>query len=650
MTVAEHKKLVQERKARSLTWKIIHAFGSLKLALFLIATIALACAVATFIEAELSTKVAHAYIYSAPWFSAWLGLFMINLIAVTLTRWPWLPKHLGFVITHYGIVVLLIGAMIGAKLGFEGNVTLTKGETKDKLIARETVLYVQTLNDWAMTSFDPEATRPREDRPRRFAVQGSRAEVVVDRFAPGLEKVETIEPAPEENAPAGVALRFRSPRLQQEVEVGLLAAAGNDTHDFFGMTEVQLVSGFEPTQGTPTRRPVRWQEAHMAIESAPGAPTFHVEEGERSGFTPIVEVGKSGHLLHIVAPDGGRVSFRLLDIVGKVVEVPSARVEVLNVWPDFDMEDGKPISRSEEMRNVAALVRLSGDEITVINPKAGLALELDGSTVEEGAVRYRFLRDGSQGAEGALRSGEVIATGWADWTVEVVRAHPKARKRAEWRERADFDPRDPKVAPGIRARLRVLGEGEGEPAWIGSGSHVFLNHGNHVVRTGFGNRLVPLDFKLTLESFEVPRLPGTDKPANFISTIRFEDPKTGQSHVGVAKMNHPASFPSGLWGQISGQTFKFSQAQWNPENLDETTLQVLYDPGWLAKWIGSLMICVGIGVMFYLRPAQKSPSAEGAAAESDRALSQGHSQRPSSAVSTESQLTVGLSSHPSIPS
>ncbi len=34
----------------------------------------------------------------------------------------------------------------------------------------------------------------------------------------------------------------------------------------------------------------------------------------------------------------------------------------------------------------------------------------------------------------------------------------------------------------------------------------------------------------------------------------------------------------------------------------QTTLQVLYDPGWLLKWLGSLGICVGIAIMFYWKP------------------------------------------------
>jgi hypothetical protein len=41
------------------------------------------------------------------------------------------------------------------------------------------------------------------------------------------------------------------------------------------------------------------------------------------------------------------------------------------------------------------------------------------------------------------------------------------------------------------------------------------------------------------------------------------------------------------------------------DRFASTTLQVLYDPGWLLKWVGSLAICIGITIMFYFKPKPK---------------------------------------------
>jgi len=50
-----------------------------------------------------------------------------------------------------------------------------------------------------------------------------------------------------------------------------------------------------------------------------------------------------------------------------------------------------------------------------------------------------------------------------------------------------------------------------------------------------------------------------------------------------------------------------SQASWNPENLGQSTIQILRDPGWLLKWIGSLLIVSGIFMLFYLKGFRRPP-------------------------------------------
>jgi hypothetical protein len=57
-------------------------------------------------------------------------------------------------------------------------------------------------------------------------------------------------------------------------------------------------------------------------------------------------------------------------------------------------------------------------------------------------------------------------------------------------------------------------------------------------------------------------------------------------------------------------TYKISQASWNPDNLDQSSVQILRDPGWLLKWIGSLLVVIGVFMMFYLQPYRKQTEGE----------------------------------------
>ena len=129
-----------------------------------------------------------------------------------------------------------------------------------------------------------------------------------------------------------------------------------------------------------------------------------------------------------------------------------------------------------------------------------------------------------------------------------------------------------------------------------------LTLAENLVRVGYGLELRPIPFSIALSDFQVPRDEGSETPSDFQATVLMRNTKTGEEKSGLIRMNHPASYPGGLLANMTGLNYKFSQAEWNPRDLKETTLQVLYDPGWFFKWTGSLAICLGIATMFYIRP------------------------------------------------
>jgi hypothetical protein len=87
--------------------------ASLRLALLLLAVIIIADAAGTIYESEFSAEVARAYIYEAWWFNIWLLILCVNLASVAISRRPWKRRHIGFLLTHFGIITLLVGAVVG---------------------------------------------------------------------------------------------------------------------------------------------------------------------------------------------------------------------------------------------------------------------------------------------------------------------------------------------------------------------------------------------------------------------------------------------------------------------------------------------------------------------------------------------------------
>lgn len=596
LTAVQRKNLVRERCARSPVWRIIHWLGSLQLALILLATIAIACAIATFAESGFSTKIAQAYIYKAPWFVVWLIVLCINLFAVTLTRWPWERKHTGFITTHYGIITLLAGAMIGLHSGFEGNVTLRKDAPPvTRVTTNRSIIQVQSPADsyLYLKSFDAEVSRPSESRTRRFPVPGTDLTIIADAYAPALEKVPRLVPSDTPGSASGAHLRLSSPVTGGKIDVPLVLENGQPAdHDFFGMATIRIVPRLEPA-ATPVTSETRMVFAKFAPVADPTSTTSPVG----------VRLSEDGSRISIFGPDGNGATYDREDLIGSAISEAGATVVVEKYWPHFAMKDGQPVSLSNEPQNPAILVRIGAAPQAT---EKGLRMEL----ANEGeAIRYRLLRDGFPTAEGTARPGESFRLGWADWSAELISTSPSSVIAEEIVPVNEPDPLSTEVPlPGFRAHLASPDGNRGPSRWVPSGEITSLTDGKKVVRLGYGLETKPLPFSIRFVSFDVPRDEGTDTPADFRATVEFRDAQSGETKSGVARMNSPASFPGTLAANLTGINYKFSQAEWNPRNLDETTLQVLYDPGWLLKWIGSLGICAGIFIQFYLTPRSRTPA------------------------------------------
>lgn len=590
MTAVERKRLVEERKARSPLWRVIHWLGSLQLALVLFVTIAIACAIATVAESEFNAKIAQAYIYKAPWFILWLTVLCVNLFAVTLTRWPWEKKHTGFIITHYGIIILLIGAMIGLKTGFEGNVTLHKDKPPvRKITVNRSIIQVESPNDTALyvMPFDASTSRLSEKRPRTFEVPRTDLKIIADAFSDNLIKEETLVPA--EDRQPGVALRLVSSRMGQKMDFPfVLDPNAPQDRDLSGLATIRFQKDLPP----PAR------PGNTETQMVFGKFASVVQGSKPTGIQ--VFLSADGSKITIAPPDSASATYLREEVMKKPIPTLGATVTIEDYWPDFEMRDGKPATKSDQPLNPAALVRVQPASADPAEKKPTLLVAPDTD-----GIRYQLLRDGATLAAGRAKAGESFATGWADWTAQVIAFYPEANIITKMVPGPPL-PKGDHGVPGFRARLVSPERQDTEKRWVPSGEITSLTDGLNVVRIGYGLELRPVPFSIRLVNFEVPRYEGTDMPSNYIASVEFKEDGTGFTKNGTARMNHPASFPGTLFANLTGINYKFSQAEWNPRDLKETTLQVLYDPGWLLKWIGSLAICVGITIMFYGKPKTRT--------------------------------------------
>ena len=196
-----------------------------------------------------------------------------------------------------------------------------------------------------------------------------------------------------------------------------------------------------------------------------------------------------------------------------------------------------------------------------------------------------------------------LVTGWADWQLVTDKSMAHAE---QW---MDFTPMSAEASAGTRElpdglRVRIQQNGESFEQWVPAGWQITVPTSPQETQIAYGWKTIPLPIGLELTAFEVKRNEGSDSPAGFKSTLRVATAE-GDSATGQCWMNNPFSYPGVWWRTWTGLTYKVSQASWNPENLSQSTVQILRDPGWFFKWTGSLLIVSGVFMMFYLRPYRK---------------------------------------------
>ena len=629
---------------------VFEFFASLKLAVVLLAVLIVAAIAGTIYESNFDTKVARAYVYGAPWFNLWLILLGANLAVSALSRWPWRKHHLAFLITHLGIITLLIGSLIGRTWGIEGTITLFKGESPtNQLLADQRQLRVHDV-DGIVKAYPAEFLHhpPTPRRPRNLGRLASGARLQIVDYATAIEGKLNPRPLVEGGAPA-LHFTISTAMMNQRLESWLLADDPQHGNFSMGLANIEFKRGAAPTSGSSTRLrdvpagqasendSVDLEESIFAFSKAPEEQIGRVAKGGSTGAKVRLEPPQNGNKERvIISLNGKEAGFDVVENLGRNVEIHGTpfTLQIENYWPDFRIQDGKPSSVTDQPNNPAVLVTIRGKGVpateTTSNPH-GTNTEFNATggppampqsgadalnhltlfVADNGAITYEGASRKNGKSSGKIDINEPLATGWADWQLVVDKAMPHAGQWMDFTpvkaEKTSTPPAGANLPDGVRVRIQQ--NGDTFEQWVPGGWQITVPTSPNETMITYGWKIVALPIGLELLDFEVKRNEGSESPAGFKSTLRVVT-ADGETATGSCWMNNPFSYPGAWWRTWTGFTYKISQASWNPENLAQSTVQILRDPGWLLKWIGSLLVVIGVFMMFYLQPYRKQTEGE----------------------------------------
>ncbi len=310
--------------------RVVRKLASLKLAVVIILMIATVTAWGTIVEAQYDAEAAKKIVYSSIWMLIPMLMLVVTLTAVMIDRWPWKPRHLGFILAHIGIIILLLGSVITQKFGVDGSVTVGIGEKSKEITSGETDLSVYVAGpDAIFTSIYGREVdffkHPAQDEPLSIPIPQGDIKIVESlKYAMREQKFVVAD-----DPSAGAALRFQIQNPNVNMTEWMLQRTKDqaETKDL-GPAQVIVVPNFPRDFGGRNAILLRPHDGEKVEYNIHSARTGTVKKGFVSAGETI-ETGWMGlqfRLLKYMPKAKEEITYRGVD-KPTVLTVPALKIE-----------------------------------------------------------------------------------------------------------------------------------------------------------------------------------------------------------------------------------------------------------------------------------------------------------------------------------
>ncbi|MDX1386067.1 MAG: cytochrome c biogenesis protein ResB, partial [bacterium] len=324
--------------------------------------------------------------------------------------------------------------------------------------------------------------------------------------------------------------------------------------------------------------------------------------------------------------------FPLKTALGQEIPYRGGKLIPKNFFPDGVVYQGQLLGRSKELINPVALITWEdskgktqdfgvfskhshmgpvplkqGDmtqppfkdlRLFYIPPQLGSQEnELVLAKLDSGEAVYSLRSGGKWGPVQSWKNGSPVKTGWMDFTFSISNIVHRAEAVHQFRPVSVPPGKD---GPPPAVHLQLARGGEFKDFWLGRGQSKQLDLGNEGFQVAYALKSVPLGFTVKLRDFKIKKYEGTEDPASYESEVTLLDEGQGIREEHLISMNEP----------LAHRGFKIFQAsyQLGEGGPDWSVFSVAYDPGVPIKYLGSIVLILGIIIIFYFRKAySKNP-------------------------------------------
>jgi hypothetical protein len=610
-------KFVQLLKKNS----ILNFISSVRLAVPLMLVLAVVVSVGTVYESIYNSEYASLMVYKSWWFTLLQCLLWVNIFLSTLSRWPYKMHHLGFVITHIGLMTLLIGGFVTGVSGIDGQLRIATGAASSTVVLSQPVVGYQ---------FHDSPRAQSVELPRRLAKatweKDSKANAElrhlfwIKQFLP-FSTPEKVAAEKSDGGPVtSAALSFRLKSAFFDVSDWL------DTNDNpvmqMGpatlMVKLGKYSGAKPIKKRkPQSEPVKAVKKSGITIKAIDRVTKRLLAEKNISSIPVnwkvagIDIKVNGVFKHAIVSEnklaeGPPTSWNPAVELEVSVGGKNLREVLYQKFPDFsllqdanlpfqlvlvggDESAAMPETSSESKLppNHPPIESSNEDASGGMNPGMGGTNQIEfwvDPLSADRAATVVLKKSGAVVSEQTLSEGETLQTPWMGIVLTLANVNKGGRMQMLPRE---IEPERGKPLPPS-AILIQLADSQ-DSFWLVEGSSQTVQLMGRPADIFYGRKTVSLPFEIELKKFSKVDYPGTETPMSFESLVGIK----GSSDEQVISMNEP----------LKRQGFTVYQSSFidNPGETVESIFSVNQDPGRPIKYIGSLILAIGIILLTVMR-------------------------------------------------
>lgn len=564
---------------------IFKFLSSIKLSVPVMIALLIASIAGTLAESNYNAEYASLTIYKTWWFMLILFLLWINILFAALSRLPWKKRHIGFVVTHLGMLMLLVGSVLTMWWGIDGTMQIYEKSESNVVFLQNNVLEYgnnklpvkRYLVEKDANSFDQsfsfkiEKFLPYVDVPQKTFSTGDNLNFKIK--SPFFDVVQVLNTLEERETQMGPAVfRIVNTGASEAVQVKSVKKemnANSKTGNFLYITDQNGKKLKESTLAVGKK--IEINNAVVEIKNVFGNAQIinnKIQDGGNGAVNPAVEL--------IVTANGK--TFR---------EIVYKNIPEFTLNPDgiLGMKFSFNLSNNSENK-----LRVS-NELPANHPVIGggstpdrIKNTVEFKIVDQENVEVELFKNGESLMKQKMKKGELITTPWMgieltflgvtspNQTFEPIKTEPKRKM----------------PLPPSALLLNV----NGSKKWITENSEIFLNDSGANSSIYYGRERLFLPFSLGLEKFEKNDYPGSQMAMDYKSFVKI-------NNTGATKeiyMNEPLKF--------EGYTFYQSSYSLEPNSPALTILSVNRDPGRELKYIGSIILCLGI-IIYTLQKSKR---------------------------------------------